>query len=361
MSIIRPEHQLLLRTARVQIEPDDADGIRTLVRNGLDFEYLVSSALRHGMMSLLYWHLNTICPEALPEVTLKYLRDRFYEKALRNLFLAGRLVELLKIFEANGVHAAPYKGPVLAASVYGLLSLREIGDLDILVRKRDVLTVKDLLLTRGYQPEFNLSPEQEVTYLRTECEYNFDSIDRTVHVEIHWEIVPRYFSFQLDHERLWGRIKTTSLCGANVRMLCPEDCLLILCVHGAKHSWDRLVWICDIAQLIGVHPELDWEQIMEQASALGMRRMLVLGLFLANNLLGASLPEAVMHRARADTAILPLVRYVRERLFGDSPVTAEAWKWQSRQFQLRARERWRDRFRYCLRLTQLKFFGEQFR
>ncbi|GAG91885.1 unnamed protein product, partial [marine sediment metagenome] len=84
-------------------------------------------------MPLLYQSLKKTCPEAVPDDTLEQLRAYFLTNAKRNLFLTGKLLRLLELLKDNGILAVPFKGPVLAESVYGDLSLRQFADLDILV------------------------------------------------------------------------------------------------------------------------------------------------------------------------------------------------------------------------------------
>jgi hypothetical protein len=52
-----------------------------------------------------------------------------------------------------------------------------------------------------------------------------------------------------------------------------ENLLLVRCAHGSKHLWERLGWICDVAELIRVRKEKsDWEKVnKEQATALGSK------------------------------------------------------------------------------------------
>jgi hypothetical protein len=94
---------------------------------------------------------------------------------------------------------------------------------------------------------------------------------------------------------------------------------------------------------------MDWGWVMEQAAALGSERMLFLGLFLANDLLGAVLPEDVWQRVRADPAVVSLAGQVRERLFGDAH--GQPGDLGRCLFHLKARERLEDRVRYCVRLA----------
>jgi len=56
----------------------------------------------------------------------------------------------------------------------------------------------------------------------------------------------------------------------------------MLCVHGAKHFWERIAWIVDIAQLAG-NCEVDWALLSETAAKKGSTRVLLLGLFLAHD------------------------------------------------------------------------------
>jgi hypothetical protein len=59
---------------------------------------------------------------------------------------------------------------------------------------------------------------------------------------------------------------------------------------------------------------------MARADALGGERMLLLGLFLAHNLLGVDVPVTVLDKARADSTVEKLAEDVRRRCLR-SPMT----------------------------------------
>jgi hypothetical protein len=141
-----------------------------------------------------------------------------------------------------------------------------------------------------------------------------------------------------------------------VQTLGSEDLLMFLCAHGAKHGWERLEWICDVAQLVRQQPDLNWESIVTRARARGCERMVLLGLLLARDLLEAPVPEPLLARARADASASALARLVQSRMFTD-PTAAED-PWNARVFQLRVLERWRDRVRFILRLTFTPSLGD---
>jgi hypothetical protein len=147
----RPEVELLLCCTRTHIDSEIAERIKTLLQSRHRLGVPNPDCTRHGVIPLLYQSLSTTCPEAVPKTNLAQLRDYSHSNALHNLFLTKELLKLLNLFESHSIPAIPFKGPVLAVSAYGNLSLRQIGDLDILVRERDYHKAKELLLDQGHR------------------------------------------------------------------------------------------------------------------------------------------------------------------------------------------------------------------
>ncbi len=281
------------------MDADSAARIRSLLRDDIDWSALLQTALSHGVMPLLYRSLSSTCPDAVPKVFLEQLRAAFYANAAHNTLLARELLKLLRLLETDGIPALPFKGPVLAASVYGNLALRQFGDLDILIREQDAERAREILLSNGYRRLTQISAAHAAAFHRARKVYELVRQDEKILVELHWAITSWTFFFPLNPAHLWERLETGSLEDTPVRTLAPEDLLLILCVHGAKHYWSRLGWICDVAELLRVHPGLKWTAILLQAKQLGGRRILFLGLFLAHVLLDAELPKEVWKEINA--------------------------------------------------------------
>jgi Uncharacterised nucleotidyltransferase len=329
------------------MDPEEAARIGALVQHDIDWDYLFRTASENGIAPLVYRHLNAICPEAVPRETLDRLRDSFQDNSRRNLFLTGELLALLHLFETHKIPAIPFKGPVLAASVYGNLALRQFLDLDILIHKQHVAKARELLVAQGYRPQFDLSDSQEAAFVRSYAAQSFVRDDGEVVLDLHWTVTSRDFGFPLEPERLWEHTEAISLAGSEVRTLSQETLLLFLCVHGGKHGWERLGWVCDIAELIRSRKGMDWGRIMSQAEVLRSERMLFLGLYLASDFLEAPLPEEIRLRAHSDPVVRALAAQVREWLFREVlPGVLENWR-----FQVRIRDRLWDGCRYCLGLV----------
>lgn len=348
-TVNRPEIQLLLSCARTTLDSCGAERIRGLLREEIDWTYLLSTADRHRVVPLLYRSLNATNPEVVPAEVMGRLRERFFANGQRNLLMTGKMFEILDALEERKIPAIPYKGPVLATAVYGNLALREFGDLDFLLDDKDVMKAKDVLTSLGYEQWDPLSRAQEAAFLRYERQYEFARDDGTL-VELQWKVTPRYFPFSLGYEQVRKHTSSISLGGRTIENFSPEDLLLTLCVHGPVHSWSRLGWICDVAELVRASGEMDWERLIERADASNSKRMLLLGLFLASQLLGVELEATVLRQARADKVIEALADEVREMLLSDSSPEQEGILEGVvfRRFQFRVIERPRYKLRYCV-------------
>jgi hypothetical protein len=348
ISAERPENELLICVARPAREIAQRERVRLLLRSDLDWDYLTAMAYRHSVIPLLYYHINSVSPEAVPPQVLSRLRRRSDENTRQSLFLTGELCKLMDLLETQGVHAIPFKGPTLALCAHGDVGLRQFGDLDILVHTRDVLKVKEILATEGFKPTPELTSAQEAALLQFDCAYNFAN-DKNVLFDVHWNLAAPYFSYEFDVNPLWERLEPITIGGRQLPALSPEDLLLALCLHGSTHFWERLGWISDVAGVIGRRPDIDWQLLLNNATRDGSKRMLSLGLFLASELLAAPLPPEVLRTVQADAMVMTLAEQVKQRLFAEEvPISGIL---DGALLQLKMRERKRDRFRSGLRLA----------
>lgn len=316
----RPEIELLLSSLNPDINDAVTERIQALVKqNNIDWQYLTQTADRHGVLSLLYSRINNICPKAIPEPVLNQWRRSFQYVAQRNLFLTGELVNLLKLLKQQDIVALPYKGPVLATLVYKNVALRRFGDLDIIVQQKDIFAVRELLIAQGYRPDKEMTDAELVKYLNSKREHTYDFIheDKNVFLEIHWRIAPKYIT-PIAAKDLWPDLEPFSLAGTTINNLPLEDWLPILCVHGSRHVWERLSWLCDIATLIQKNPDIHWDKVLKQANIWGCQRMLFLGLYMTHDLFGVSLPAEIWQQMKkVEPIVKDIAPQVYQQLFAE--------------------------------------------
>ena len=330
-----PEAELLLCCARRRVEAREAERILNLVRQEIDWELLIRIARVQGVVQLLYTSLAATCPDAIPPAALKALRGDFHRTARNNFVRTRELLHLLAGFKAHGIHAIPFKGPVLALSVYQDLSLRQFGDLDFLVEERHVPAARDLLLAEGYRAAWS-DPDWE---------HHFEDDHGRATVDLHHRIAPSYFPTPASFSSLWERLQEVRVWHTTALTLAPEDLLALLSVELLRDCYDRkprLSQICDVAELVRVHPGLRWESVVRWAEATGGRRAIALDLLLANVLLGAALPPEISSVVHGDPVAMKLAGKVYPRLFRSTVPNPEG-EGEDSLFYLAARERMSDK------------------
>ncbi|NLX09626.1 MAG: nucleotidyltransferase family protein [Chloroflexi bacterium] len=341
----RAEIELLFACARGPAQDNvQAAWIQEWAGQVKDWGYVRQLARRHQVVPLLFCGLSAADVGQVPPDMLADLRDEARDHAQHNLLLTGQMLQILRLLDAHGIKAIPYKGPVLAARAYHDLALRQIGDLDLLLKPDEVARARDLLIAEGYQPWETNEPHLN----GYKHHFNLVHAPTETYVELHWAVAQAHFSFPLDTRPLWDRLETVEVAGQRVQSLATEDWLLILCAHGAKHMWSHLKWLADVSALLRSSPQIDWDRVLTQAAALQSERMLGLGLWLAHSLLAAPLPPDVLRRVLLDPALRPLATLIYERLFDehDDVLAVTAERWQQLYFQFRLQRRPEARLHY---------------
>ena len=309
------ESRLLTACARATLRPEDVAKIRALCRCALNWEVLLESADRHGVSPLLYWHLREQISQTAPSAPMELLRARFEKNAYRNLFLTGELLKVLDAFKDANIRVLAYKGPVQAALLYGNLALREISDLDLLIDPATFPAARKLVLGLGFRPALTLTPKQEASRLRSDCEYEFVGPDGTICLDLHWNIAPPHMGQCFYFDDLWQRRGTLLLGGRSLATFSAEDLVVILAVHGGKHLWERLCWLSDFAKCLQA-PNLDWAILRTRARAARAEKMLLLAFSLAQGMMGVQLPvDDLSIAVNADTVLQGIATRIERNLF----------------------------------------------
>jgi hypothetical protein len=343
---IQPEWTLLLACCASQT-PQTLDRIRTMLQQPVRWASVIALADQHGTTSLLYECLARI-GEEIPGDEIRPLKQRYQTNLHKALLVAKELIRILERLEVLGVEVMPYKGVALAETVYGDIALRQPGDIDLLIRPEDWPRIKDAVRELGYTPHAPLSAAEERAYLRSGYECAFDSATGRNLLEVQWALQPRFYAVDIDMEGLFQRAVTVTVAGRRMKTPSPEDLLLVLSLHAAKHVWNRLIWLCDIARIVNL-PNLDWDRILSQARELGIVRILGVTLLLANCLLETAIPTAVESELSGDRMASALADKIAPNIAGRTSYDTESLAYF--RLMMRLRERRRDRVRFLQRLT----------
>lgn len=344
----RPEIALLLACAQTQLEHQQIELLRQLAQQPINWAYVLKAAANHGLLPLLYQNLAATCADLVPPDTLNQLQNNFRKTSLRNLFLTQELLHLLEQFAVHQIPVIPYKGLVLAASVYHHLGRRQFADLDLLVPPNYENAAKCLLQSLRFELMDDLGWES-----------SFRHPIKGVMIDLHKALMPRFFALQWQFADLESRLTPIQIAGASVPSFSPEDLLLFLCVQFGKdccHWRVRLAQLCDVMETLRTYPELDWDWVQQEARRLRVERIVWLTLSLVQELWGVVLPLPIATKIQVDGRLLPLKSWVIEHLWNppfqltsgeENPGFWEFLSDYHHGFYLTMRDRWVDRLLYC--------------
>jgi hypothetical protein len=329
--------------------PEKINRIRVLSSQPIRWNLLLDLADRHGTQPLLYQALVGIeDADVVPAAEMSALKQRYQINLHKALFLSRELIRIADCLSALGIEVMPYKGVALAEMAYGDIALRHAGDIDLLIRPHDFPRIRDAVRELGYTPHLSLSPAEERAYLKSGYECAFDGAAGPNLLELQWAIQPSFYAVDFDMQALFQRAVTVTVAGHPMKTPSADDLLLVLSAHAAKHVWGRLVWLCDIARIMGL-PTLDWTWIASQAKALGIVRILCVTMLLANRLLGATIPPAAQASLPEDPGTPALVDEIQTHIASEAVFNVESLAYF--RLMMRLRERSLDRLRFLQRLA----------
>ena len=278
--------------------------------SSLDWPSLIALANDQGLLPLLTQKLSHAEPGVMPPETQQNLKSSFREQMVFDLRMLAEMYRILDRFAAQGIAVMVTKGPVLAQRCYGFSFARQYTDLDFALRDADILRATEMLIGLGYDAKI---PPRSIQAGKPAGEYAFTQLSTKLLVELHTQKTFRYYPKPLSLEKLLSRKAIVRIGERDVPALSLEDELLLISIHGAKHFWERLLWIADVAALI-THNPIDWERAMALARAVDAQRMLRISMLLAKNIAGAALPTAVLIDAESDDGAIRMARQIANRL-----------------------------------------------
>jgi hypothetical protein len=281
-----------------------------------EWRLIVELAGRHNVTSLLYHHLQHL-HVALPDDLVAELNQANRKYTLQTMRLYQELNKLLRLFHEKDIQVIVLKGAYLAEAVYEQIGLRTMRDIDLLVKKDDLLRIDQQLLALGCMPD---ESNRVITQDHHHFTYKLPGSDLSV--EIHWTILDPNLPLQIDVEGLWSRTRHVTLAHASARAFCPEDLFLHLCLHTVSHAYTlrisyemRIRMLCDIGEVVRrFGAEMDWQEMGVRARQWRANRAVYVISRLAQDLLEADIPADWIESLRPDTFEQRYLDMAREQM-----------------------------------------------
>jgi hypothetical protein len=272
-------------------------------RNYSETEWLdlVNQAQFEGLAPLLYWvlsksgHFSTI-----PEPVRQALRASYAGTWMQNQKFLKELETLAQRFHAAGIPLVLLKGACFALTIYPEISVRPMGDLDILVPASRLSEAVKIASSLGYRDDL---PEAS-TGLNDLLNHHVCLQKPGLHstsLEIHDSLVAdKSFIYGVPVDWFWEQIEPLQVTRPglkfdNLFILTPTAQVLYASAHAILQHGGRntpLRWIYDLDRLVCFYADrLDWDLLFSQAQTFEWGSALYVALAKANEYFHTPVPE----------------------------------------------------------------------
>lgn len=205
------------------------------------------------------------------------------------MLMTSELIKVMKLLEENHINAIAFKGPVLSQMAYGDISLRQYVDLDILIDEKDLGRIFSILNKNKYKTNQNVVKK---VLENQSIFHDISFFKNNVSLEFHWKFFSDEFKTSFDKFDIWSDLSSIQIQNHKFKYFKNEILILYLSIHGAKHNWERIEWLVDIAKYL-TKVKIDWELLLEMSKSTKSQKILLSTIYLCQNILGFSIDKLV--------------------------------------------------------------------
>jgi len=295
---LNDEIKFLIACCQTEPSKDDINFIHTYLNaERLTLNALIPLANQHGILPLVYKTIKNLSPSDDPRSShstlLSELKPLYMSIVQRNMLMTSELLRIMKLLRENEIEALAFKGPTLSQMAYEDITLRQYSDLDILVDEKEIAKAGSVLAGHGYDPSFPIKILENKTCLSATNDLGFYNQSSAILIELHWKLFREKIGQHLHFSQISENKQNVKINEKVLSTLSSEMLLTYLCLHGSKHAWERIEWICDIDRLIRSQTDLDWDITRRIAKDMDSLITLHLGLALSHILFHTPLPENI--------------------------------------------------------------------
>jgi hypothetical protein len=287
-AVYSPEFELVLACLRWPQEAVDGDRIRSLVQQPLRWFHLLEIVQHHKVVPLFSRNLNTCAAGYIPDEPAAALRAGSVTNAHYCLQRTADIFSLNRLFREQQIGLRIFKGIPLAITAFHDPTLRDTGDIDLLVAEKDIFAASEILQAQGYlrfEPQARLTPRRLRSYLAHQKDFSFEHPETGVVIDLHWRLFRN--PWLPANARLEQVGEDWINLGSELIPTFPAPQLLLyLCVHGALDGWLRLKWLADIASILRTMTTQQLRSTAALAAAQQARPQFSAAILLCQDLLG---------------------------------------------------------------------------
>jgi hypothetical protein len=296
MENISSENKLILALSKITLSEDNISAIDDLILSIKNFDIIYKSSAVLGIGSLVSRHLQRLKQkDAIPKKIITKFDQLYYRSISRNIILYKHFKTIQQTFAVNKIEVIPLKGIFLAETYYKDIGIRQMSDIDLLVKQVDVENCIKLLMNLGYKSVGRV--KTEFINNKGGAKHLPTMVLNGVFVEIHYRILIDDSTDSIDIENYWKNTSSCTLYDTPTLALSPENLLQYLCIHLERHFNEGKIQLYQFADLLGIlqkhEKDFNWDVFMFSCEKNHCNKNVFKVLFLLQKFFAATFPEKI--------------------------------------------------------------------
>ncbi|TKC19117.1 nucleotidyltransferase domain-containing protein [Robertmurraya kyonggiensis] len=330
------ESEILIMCSKSHLSEDEKKYVQNNIRY-IKWNKFLYYCVHHRVVSIVYRNLEKI---DLLDLINKRIRETmhkiFNQNAERNRIFYKELQNLNDEFAKIGIKVLLIKGGLLGPLLYNDYSLRELGDIDLLIKVEDIPIVTKILNNYGFiQGDYD-EINQKITpvsrrKLLTQRMYSHELIEFKkisgnskipiipvdVNLDVFWNTLKKGYS--INTRILFENTQQFQINNTPCHHLEPHYHIIQLCAHfyneavffPFKNSWVKtkqeviLMRICDIYELIK-SVDINWNKLEKLITKYKIEEPVVYTLYIVNQVYNNTVPEDFFYKINISKSIIDI-------------------------------------------------------
>ncbi len=271
--------------------------------DNFDWDYFLAITRENRVSPLLYFYQKDE-KESFSKNCFKQLENDYFDTLAYNTFLWKKLKPILKSLEEKKIPVILLKGIALGVTIYPSIGIRPMGDMDILIKEKDIFEVDETFKSFGYKAA-DVDPldiEAEKTNYLTTLFYPERNHWFHVHRHLINSTLPNFsYISKINMNNIWQKAQSIEISGSKALVLSPEHQIIYLCEHSMRvtHSFRQLIFHADISRTIYFYRDkIDWENLIKESFNFGLERMVYCGLYAVYRVLHTEIPSDILTKLK---------------------------------------------------------------
>jgi len=274
-----------------------------LIPSVTNWNSFTDMAIQNGVGQLIHKNFSSVNNfNLIPKGSLSRLKQTYYRSLSRNMILYEHFRNAVEAFSKEGISVIALKGIFLAETIYKDIGLRQMSDIDLLVKKEDIEKCRKLLLDMGYKYTELYKSDfiKELDLLKHLPPLVLNGVSIELHTKIHLDTP----DFSVNIDDYWERSQQLTLSNMPVQSLSIEDLIQHLCLHLNDHFNEgnpQLYSIVDISEVIKkYHSKINWDFLSESCNLYNCSSIVFKYLLLIEKYFDVVIPDYILQKTDAN-------------------------------------------------------------